>query len=42
VDVVEGRVDHVAERPEGLSCLYSFARAHGKSFSVGEGVVPTG
>jgi hypothetical protein len=35
--------DQVAERPEGLSWLHSFARAHGKRFSVGEwGVVPTG
>ncbi|MEU4218616.1 hypothetical protein [Actinoplanes sp. NPDC026623] len=35
--------DRTAADPEGLSWLYSFARAHGKLFSVGEwGVVPTG
>jgi hypothetical protein len=35
--------ERTAARPEGLSWLYDFARAHGKPFSVGEwGVVPTG
>jgi hypothetical protein len=35
--------DRTAARPEGLTWLYEFARAHGKLFSVGEwGVVPTG
>ncbi|BCJ55452.1 hypothetical protein Asp14428_69270 [Actinoplanes sp. NBRC 14428] len=35
--------DRTATRPEGLTWLYDFARAHGKPFSVGEwGVVPTG
>jgi hypothetical protein len=34
--------DRTAARPEGLSWLYAFAKAHGKPFSVGEwGVVPT-
>lgn len=34
--------DRTAARPEGLTWLYEFARAHGKPFSVGEwGVVPT-
>jgi hypothetical protein len=35
--------DRTATAPEGLTWLHSFARAHGKPFSVGEwGVVPTG
>jgi len=35
--------DRTAARPDGLTWLYEFARAHGKPFSVGEwGVVPTG
>jgi hypothetical protein len=35
--------ERTAARPEGLTWLYNFARAHGKVFSVGEwGVVPTG
>ena len=35
--------DRTAVRPEGLTWLYEFARAHCKPFSVGEwGVVPTG
>jgi len=35
--------DQAATDPEGLTWLYSFARGHGKPFSVGEwGVVPTG
>ncbi|UQU66938.1 cellulase family glycosylhydrolase [Couchioplanes caeruleus] len=34
--------DRTAARPEGLTWLYEFARAHGKPFAVGEwGVVPT-
>ena len=34
--------DRTADRAEGLSWLYAFARQHGKPFSVGEwGVVPT-
>jgi hypothetical protein len=35
--------DYTARRAEGLSWLFSFAREHGKLFSVGEwGVVPAG
>jgi hypothetical protein len=35
--------ERTAAKPEGLSWLYAFARAHGKLFSVGEwGVAPTG
>ncbi|HEY7272682.1 MAG TPA: hypothetical protein VH502_08105 [Actinoplanes sp.] len=35
--------DRTATRPEGITWLYEFARAHGKPFSVGEwGVVPNG
>ena len=39
----EAVFNRAATDPEGLTWLYTFARAHGKPFSVGEwGVVPTG